>query len=679
MLDRAQTPPAFETVAEGILKFRWPGAECDFGYPLEVSSSMYRGEQILPLLKEINFRNPNTLEEAIYQNCNRFQDSHPFMLCANTSLALAVPANRVQEEVQSNRAGSNPAFSAPTLAAAFAAGQRIDTAALDGLVPRACHQEVEFELKSGAAPVPLISVIVPCYNHARFLPEAVESVVAQTLADWEMIIIDDGSPDNTAAVAQQLIARHGQRIRLLRLRNGGLARARNAALLLAAGAYILPLDADDRILPTMLERTAAVLEAEPKIDIVYTDVSHFGVVEKTIEAAEFDFKKLCAGNQLNYCSLYRWEAWERSGGYNPNMVWGYEDWNFWVSCGEHDSLARHISGALLQYRVKDASMYTVAAANDKALRARIILNHPNCYDAPSVSAARAIWTQPAMPTPPAPPKVSVVIPTHDRPVFLARALQSVLDQTMQDFEILVTNDRGIDVSSVISRFSSKARITYFPEPAGAGIAAARNTGLRAAVGKYVAHLDDDDLFLPDHLETLVTFLESTGHKAAYTDASCAEEEWVDGGYQVTKREVLYSAEWDNDRILVQNFVPTLCFMHERSCAIAAGDFDEELSTHEDWEYWIRLGRVCAPVHIKKVTCEFRKRKDGSSMTSGHRADFLRTIRMVYKKHQALVAGHESLRAQQKKFLRGLEEELGVSARISLADYLRRLFRRGQAR
>lgn len=142
----------------------------------------------------------------------------------------------------------------------------------------------------------------------------------------------------------------------------------------------------------------------------------------------------------------------------------------------------------------------------------------------------------------------------------------------------------------------------------------------------------------------------------------------------------FSADWDSDRILVQNFVPTLCFMHDRLTGIEAGEFDEELTTHEDWEYWIRLGRASTPVHIKKVTCEFRRRSDGSSMTSGHRADFLRTIRMVYKKHHNLAAGNESVRAQQRKFLRGLEQELGAAARTpGWGDFLRRLFGRRRGR
>jgi glycosyltransferase involved in cell wall biosynthesis len=679
MARQPQKLPEFDPLPGGFLKYRWPGAEHDFGYPLELSSSIYRAAEMRQLLEAIEFKNPNTMEDNMWHQAQRFHASHPVLACPEQSLAFSIPVNKVQE-VCDNRAGASAAFSADKLAGLFKSGHRMMVEALDGVVPNACHQEVEIKTAPLAEPVPLVTVIMPCYNQAGFLPEAVASVVAQTMGDWEIIIVNDGSPDNTSEVARALAKQHtGRRVRLLEKKNGGLANARNAGIAMADGAYILPLDADDKIDPVMLEKTAGLLESDPKLAIAYTDIAHFGVVEKVIQAAEFDFKKIVNNNQLNYCSLYRREAWESVGGYR-SWIYGYEDWDFWIACAERGWVARRIPGPLLLYRVKDASMFTVAVKHDRELRARIILNHPALYEPKQRAEAPAIWVRQPLPPPPGLPKVSVVIPTRDRPAFLARALQSVVEQTMRDFEIIVVNDRGIDVSSVIARFASKARITYLPQPTGNGIAAARNNGMRAAAGKYIAHLDDDDLFLPDHLETLVNFLESTGNKVAYTDANCAEEEWADGEYRVTKRGVQYSADWDNDRILVQNFVPTLCFMHDRLTGIVAGEFDEELSTHEDWEYWIRLGRAATPVHIKKVTCEFRRRKDGSSMTSGHRADFLRTIRMVYKKHQALAAGNETIRAQQAKFLRGLEEELGASVKErGFGDWLRGLFggRRGR--
>src|SRR5262245_55091952 len=103
---------------------------------------------------------------------------------------------------------------------------------------------------------PLVSIIIPCYNQSCFLPEAVESVAAQTLERWEAIIIDDGSSDDTAAVAQALIERYpGRCLHLIRHSNRGLGASRNAGIATTSAPYVLPLDADDMLEPQMLERT----------------------------------------------------------------------------------------------------------------------------------------------------------------------------------------------------------------------------------------------------------------------------------------------------------------------------------------------------------------------------------------------------------------------------------------
>ena len=678
-MNQPQKLPEFEAAEGGWLRYRWVEAEHDFGYPLELSSSIYRGAEMRSLLDALEFRNPNTLEDAMSRQAERFRQSQPFLACAGQSIAFSIPANKVQS-VCENRAGGNAAFSAESLAALFQQGQRMRIDSLDGFVPTGCHQELELQTAPAAEPAPLVSIIIPCYKQARYLPEAVASVAAQTFTDWEIIIVNDGSPDDTSEVARALARKYAsQRVRLLEKKNGGLAHARNAGIAAAGGAYILPLDADDKIAPTMLEKTVSLLESDPAIAVAYTDVAHFGVAEKVIQAADFDFKKLCRGNQLNYCALFRREAWEIAGGYNANMIWGYEDWDFWIGCGAAGLIARRIPEPLLLYRVKEMSMYTAALGHDGELRARIALNHPALYPAAELAEAQTVWSNPALPDPPGAPKVSVIVPTFNRPGRLEETLRSIAGQTLRDFEIIVVNDNGVDVAPVVARCGAGVEIVHLRHRANRGLAAARNTGLRHARGKYIAYLDDDDIFLPDHLQTLADFLDSTGHKAAYTDAWCAEEEMIDGRYQVVRREVRYSSDWDNDGILVKNLAPVLCFMHERRAGIAAGEFDESLTTHEDWEYWIRLSRVGAPVHVKQVTCEFRARQDGSTMTSGRRADFLRTIQMVYEKHRNLAAGNETVRARQKKFLKGLEDELGVSAKpASLGGLLGRLFGRGRA-
>ena len=119
-----------------------------------------------------------------------------------------------------------------------------------------------------------ISVIVPAYNYAHFLPVALDSVIAQTYPEWECIIVDDGSTDDTAAVADAYV-RRDPRFRYIHQANRGLAGARNTGVRNATGDAIQFLDADDRLLPPKLQRHAAYLEAHPECDIVYGDVWFF--------------------------------------------------------------------------------------------------------------------------------------------------------------------------------------------------------------------------------------------------------------------------------------------------------------------------------------------------------------------------------------------------------------------
>lgn len=123
---------------------------------------------------------------------------------------------------------------------------------------------------------PVVSVVIPCHDYARYLPEAVSSVLAQTFRDWELVIVDDGSTDDTVEVTQSLIACHpDRRIRLLQQSNAGVSAARNTGIEASTGRYILPLDADDVIAATMLEKTVGVLDSDPGIAIASTDVFTF--------------------------------------------------------------------------------------------------------------------------------------------------------------------------------------------------------------------------------------------------------------------------------------------------------------------------------------------------------------------------------------------------------------------
>jgi glycosyltransferase involved in cell wall biosynthesis len=502
---------------------------------------------------------------------------------------------------------------------------------------------------------------MPCYKQAQFLREAVASVIAQTFTDWELIIVDDGSPDDTAATAHAIIAEHPERaITLLRKPNGGVSEARNAGICMARGGYILPLDADDKIQPTMLEKTVRLLEADPKIAIAYTDITHFGAVDRTIQAAEFDARKIPVNNQLNCCSLYRREAWERSCGYR-SLYWGYEDWDFWVGCAAAGLRAARVPESLLLYRVKESSRDTVAVSRDAELRARIVLNHPELYAPATVVASRRLLAARPEPLPPGAPRVSVIVPTHNRPELLCDALRSILSQTFQDFEIIVVNDAGIDVDPWVRSLDGTGRIRVLRHPQNRGIAAARNTGIKAARGKYIAYLDDDDLFYPNHLAVLVDVAATSGHPVVCS-AGCQANYVERDGRTVVERSVVCSGKFEYRDLLVRNQIPVLCVLHHRSCIDAVGGFDETFATHEDWDMWIRLFHHFPYTHVGQITCEYRVQHKGGSLTNTKRPDFYRTMKVIHRRYDGWAAGFRGTRTAQQKQRAALARELFRSGR-----------------
>jgi glycosyltransferase involved in cell wall biosynthesis len=252
------------------------------------------------------------------------------------------------------------------------------------------------------------------------------------------------------------------------------------------------------------------------------------------------------------------------------------------------------------------------------------------------------------------PLVSVVVATYNRPETLPDCLRSILNQTYANIEVIVVNDGGIDVKEIIDSLHHERYILYTAHPKNRGIAAARNTGIEMARGKYIAYLDDDDIFYPEHVETLVGSLESGDYKVAYTDANRGHQRTLNGRPVVTRRDVPYSSEFDSDRILVQNFIPTPCILHEKSCLDDTGRFDESLPVLEDWDLWIRLSRKYPFRHVRKITCEFAWKVVGGTLTSSNRAMFRQTVEVIYAKHRDLAKGKPRVRKAQRNYLRGVK-------------------------
>jgi len=146
VLGRTQVFPAFEPLANRVLKFAWPEADGDFAYPLELSSSLYRASDLANLVRRLRFGDPNTLESQMSLQARRFSRRRPCLLCWDQSVAFSAPLNRVQQVFENRRAGRE-ALSTESLSDLFQRGQRIDVGALDGFVPSGCHQEVQLQFE----------------------------------------------------------------------------------------------------------------------------------------------------------------------------------------------------------------------------------------------------------------------------------------------------------------------------------------------------------------------------------------------------------------------------------------------------------------------------------------------------------------------------------------------------
>jgi predicted O-linked N-acetylglucosamine transferase (SPINDLY family)/cellulose synthase/poly-beta-1,6-N-acetylglucosamine synthase-like glycosyltransferase len=243
----------------------------------------------------------------------------------------------------------------------------------------------------------LVSVVIPCYNHAEFLAEAVESVVNQNYRNWECIIVNDGSPDNTSEVATCLIEKYQDyKISLVDKVNGGLANARNAGIHRSTGRYILCLDADDKIGTEFIADSIAILKHRSEVGFVYTDVQYFGAKTETISYGEFDLDRFLRNNQATATSMFRREIFDSVGGYKEIMTGGLEDWEFWISACESGWSGYHLAKACFYYRQHDRGSMLQDLVSNKAkiqtLFATIVRLHTNLYTESEVEWSNQILT-----------------------------------------------------------------------------------------------------------------------------------------------------------------------------------------------------------------------------------------------------------------------------------------------
>ena len=226
--------------------------------------------------------------------------------------------------------------------------------------------------------MPKVSVIIPCFNQGQFLREAVDSVVAQTFDDLEIIIVNDGSDDEqTLSVFDDLKV---DRARIIYTENQGLPNALNNGIEVSKGSYILPLDADDRLDGSYIAKAVAVLESDEEAGIVYCQAELFGEENGRWELPEYRFPDILLGNVIFNSSLFRRSDWETVNGYNANMSRGLQDYDFWLSLIELGRTVVCIPEVLFFYRKHPGSKSrSLGPGEFAALYTRLFQNHSKLY------------------------------------------------------------------------------------------------------------------------------------------------------------------------------------------------------------------------------------------------------------------------------------------------------------
>jgi len=194
---------------------------------------------------------------------------------------------------------------------------------------------------------PLVTILVPSYNYGRFLAEAIESALGQTYEPIEVLVVDDGSQDDSVQVA----GRYGDRIRLLTQENRGLVAVLNRGMQEAAGSYVTILSADDVFRPTYVERLMRALREHPDAAYAYSAMEYLGLRTGTLRAEPFSAALLLAGNTINACGLMRRSDVLAVGGFDSRLeTTAFEEWDFWLRMLEHGKTGVHVDEPLLLYR-----------------------------------------------------------------------------------------------------------------------------------------------------------------------------------------------------------------------------------------------------------------------------------------------------------------------------------------
>ena len=204
---------------------------------------------------------------------------------------------------------------------------------------------------------------------------------------------------------------------------------------------------------------------------------------------------------------------------------------------------------------------------------------------------------------------------------LKKALLSIAAQTYKPVEVVLVNDGGCDLDGEeLKGILGDITLNYIRLERNTGRANAGNEGIANAKGDYIGFLDDDDEFYAEHVAMLVSVMKQTDHKIVYSDSQMVYKGFDPETYEIwdKKKELLFSQDFDYDRLVFENYIPFMCLLFERETLIGSGGFDTNFDLYEDWDLLLRLGKDNPFYHLKKTTADYNQWNSDFQISQGNK-------------------------------------------------------------
>jgi GT2 family glycosyltransferase len=468
------------------------------------------------------------------------------------------------------------------------------------------------------APLPEVSIVIPVFNGKEYVRQCIESIYSsRTETSFEVIVVDQHSSDGSREYLRKVAHQHASFRLIENSVNVGFPQAINLGAGAARGAYLAIVNSDTIVTSGWLDHLLCAMRDDPQLAVVSPMTNYVGegpqlatdARELTPEQAAAYAEQSAASPGIKpivdrlvfFCVLINRKIFDLLGGMAGVFGLGnYEDDDFCMRARIAGCRLALVSHAFV-YHYGSRTFQTQNIPYEKLMLAneRVFYNRVAAFATSSPLIHRA--QHPSLPA------VSVIVRTRNRPRMLVQALTSLANQTLQEFEVIVVNDGGQDVTDVLDRLATYLDIRQLRHPVSRGRAAALNAGIAAARGHYLAYLDDDDVVYPTHLEMLAMCLAENEADVVYANANkvlC----WSDMKQDTALERVpLPSREFDAFMLPVENWIPIMTFMHTTDCLKTVGGFDEKMDIYEDWDFLIRLSQHYSFRHTARITSEYRFR------------------------------------------------------------------------